>query len=112
MTSTRTIDGQEVPVAGKWVFDHDHTVLGFVARHMVFTKVRGRFNEFQGAIFIAERLEDSHVELEIDVLSLTTEVPDHARTSQVFGLPRGRGCHPQHHFSQHSSRPGGDSAHR
>lgn len=87
MVSTRTIDGREVPVAGKWVFDHDHTVLGFVARHMVFTKVRGRFNEFEGAVFIADRLEDSHVELEIDVMSLTTEVPDrdaHLRSSDFL----------------------------
>ena len=76
MASTRIVDGREVPMPGKWVFDHDHTVLGFVARHMVFTKVRGRFNEFDGAIFIAERPEDSHVELEIDALSLTTEVAD------------------------------------
>lgn len=76
MVSTRIVDGREVPVAGKWVFDHDHTVLGFVARHMVFTKVRGRFNEFEGTMHIAERLENSYVELEIDALSLTTEVAD------------------------------------
>jgi len=76
MASTRIVDGREVPVAGKWVFDHDHTVLGFVARHMVFTKVRGRFNEFEGAIHIAERLEESSVELEIEASSLTTEVAD------------------------------------
>jgi len=76
MASTRTVDGREVPIAGTWVFDHDHTVLGFVARHMVFTKVRGRFNEFDGAIHIAERLGDSSVELEIDILSLTTDVAD------------------------------------
>ncbi len=74
--STRLVDGQEVPVPGRWEFDHDHTVLGFVARHMVFTKVRGRFNEFSGGITIAENLADSTVELEIDVSSLTTEVSD------------------------------------
>lgn len=76
MASTRVVDGREVPVAGRWEFDHDHTVLGFVARHMVFTKVRGRFNEFDGYINIGERLEDSYVELDIDASSLTTEVAD------------------------------------
>jgi polyisoprenoid-binding protein YceI len=74
MSGTRIVDGREVPVAGSWSLDLDHTVLGFVARHMVFTKVRGRFNKFSGAIQIAERLEDSTVELEIQAASLTTEV--------------------------------------
>jgi polyisoprenoid-binding protein YceI len=89
MTSTRILDGREVPVAGKWVFDHDHTVLGFVARHMVFTKVRGRFNEFDGAINIGERLEDSYVELDIDASSLTTEVADrdaHLKSSDFLEI--------------------------
>ena len=89
MASTRNVDGREVPVAGRWVFDHDHTVLGFVARHMVFTKVRGRFNEFDGAINIGERLEDSYVELDIDASSLTTEVADrdaHLRSSDFLEI--------------------------
>jgi len=89
MASTRNVDGREVPVAGKWVFDHDHTVLGFVARHMVFTKVRGRFNEFDGAINIGERLEDSYVELDIDASSLTTEVADrdaHLKSSDFLEI--------------------------
>ena len=100
MASTRNVGGREVPVAGKWAFDHDHTVLGFVARHMVFTKVRGRFKEFDGAINIGERLEDSYVELDIDASSLTTEVADQRCSSQVFGLP-GHFRAPQDHLSQH-----------
>ena len=89
MASTRIVDGREVPVAGKWVFDHDHTVLGFVARHMVFTKVRGRFNEFEGAIHIGEDLQDSSVELDIDASSLTTEVADrdaHLKSSDFLEI--------------------------
>lgn len=89
MASTRIVNGQDVPVAGRWVFDHDHTVLGFVARHMVFTKVRGRFNQFDGAIIVADNLEDSSVELTIDVASLTTEVADrdaHLKSGEFLAL--------------------------
>lgn len=91
MAGTRTVAGKEVPVAGTWVFDLDHTVLGFVARHMIFTKVRGRFNDFSGAIHIADKLEESTVELEIKTASLTTEVAqrdEHLRSADFLDVEK------------------------
>jgi hypothetical protein len=38
---TRTIDGLGVSVAGRYVIDDAHTSVGFVARHLRITKVRG-----------------------------------------------------------------------
>jgi polyisoprenoid-binding protein YceI len=89
MTETRTVAGTEVPVPGKWELDHDHTVLSFVARHMIFTKVRGRFIDFSGAIYIEEDLAQSRVELEIDAASLATGVNDrdnHLRSADFLNV--------------------------
>jgi polyisoprenoid-binding protein YceI len=36
--------------AGVWVLDPGHATLGFVGRHMMFTKVRGRFTDFDAKI--------------------------------------------------------------
>jgi polyisoprenoid-binding protein YceI len=86
---TRTVDGIEVPAPGKWELDHDHTVLSFVARHMIFTKVRGRFIDFSGAIHIEEDLAQSRVELSIDAASLATGVNDrdnHLRSADFLNV--------------------------
>jgi polyisoprenoid-binding protein YceI len=89
MSATRNIDGTEVPAPGKWELDHDHTVLAFVARHMIFTKVRGRFIDFTGAIHIEDDLGQSRVELDIDAASLTTGVDDrdnHLRSADFLNV--------------------------
>jgi polyisoprenoid-binding protein YceI len=72
-TFTRTIGGVEVPIPGEWVFDTAHTNLMFVARYAMLTKVRGHFNTFEGAIHVADKPEDSWVELTIDASSITTD---------------------------------------
>jgi polyisoprenoid-binding protein YceI len=70
---TRTLDGVEVPAPGEWVFDTAHTNLMFVARYAMLTKVRGHFNTFEGKIHVAEKPEESSVELTIDAASITTD---------------------------------------
>jgi polyisoprenoid-binding protein YceI len=72
-TFTRTIDGVEAPAPGNWVFDTPHTNLMFVARYAMLTKVRGHFQTFEGAVHVAEKPEDSWVELTIDASSITTD---------------------------------------
>lgn len=71
-TATRTIDGLELPQAGTWVIDPAHSSVEIVARHMVISKVRGRFDRFSGTILVADRPEDSSVELVIDANSIDT----------------------------------------
>ena len=39
---------------GSYTLDPTHTVIGFVARHAMVTKVRGKFNEWDAKIEIAE----------------------------------------------------------
>jgi polyisoprenoid-binding protein YceI len=86
---TRTIGGVEVPTPGEWVFDMAHTNLMFVARYAMLTKVRGHFNTFEGAIHVADKPEDSWVELTIDASSITTDNDtrdDHLRSGDFLDL--------------------------
>jgi len=63
MTSTRTT----------WAIDPAHSNVGFGVKHMMFTTVRGRFGDIRGTITLDEqRLENSSVEVEIEVASIDT----------------------------------------
>jgi polyisoprenoid-binding protein YceI len=74
-------------VAGKWSIDPVHSEVGFSARHMMVSKVRGRFTEFSGDVVTAERPEDSSVTAEISLSSINTgnEQRDaHIRSADFF----------------------------
>ena len=72
--AVREIDGISLPPTGKYELDPAHTQIGFVARHML-TRVRGRFTEFEGTIEVAERPEDSTVQVEVRTASVETNTP-------------------------------------
>jgi hypothetical protein len=59
------------PRPGIWDIDTSHTSLEFVARH-IFTKVRGRFEDFSGTITIAEEPDLSSAEATIQTASVKT----------------------------------------
>jgi polyisoprenoid-binding protein YceI len=69
---TRPYQGTEVPHPGTYDIDKTHTTVEFVARHLMITKVRGRFGEFSGSIHVAEVPEESSVEVTIDAASVQT----------------------------------------
>jgi polyisoprenoid-binding protein YceI len=66
----------EVPTPSTWVFDPTHTEIGIVARHLMVTKVRGRFSEFTGTIHLAEVPEESWAEVVVRADSIDTKTPD------------------------------------
>jgi len=68
----RSVEGQLVPVAGVWVIDPGHSSLAFEARHMVITRMRGRFRSFSGELHIADEPEKSWAEVSISAASLDT----------------------------------------
>ena len=68
--STTSIPGY---VAGKWTIDPVHTEIGFTVRHMMISKVRGRFKEFSGEIVTGENPADSSVTADIKTASFTTD---------------------------------------
>jgi len=80
----------KLPTPGTYSIDPAHTEVGFVARHLVGTKVRGRFTKFDGTIVIAEVPEQSHVEVEVETASIDTGVQmrdDHLRTNDFLDAP-------------------------
>jgi polyisoprenoid-binding protein YceI len=85
----RTHDDRVVPVAGAYEIDGAHTSVEFVGRHLMITKVRGRFSDVTGRITIAENPEESSVEVEIGAASLNTGNEDrdnHLRSSDFFDV--------------------------
>ena len=76
------------PAAGTYIVDPVHSTLTFVARHLVVSKVRGRFAEFEGTITIGETPETSSVVAVAQSASITTdnEMRDgHLRSNDFLG---------------------------
>jgi polyisoprenoid-binding protein YceI len=71
---TRLFEGVTIPDPGTFVLDPYHTRIGFVARHLMVSKVRGRFGEFTGSITIAENPLESSAEAVIKTASVDTGV--------------------------------------
>lgn len=87
----RTYDGRSIPSAGVYEIDPAHTDVEFVGRHMMITNVRGRFSDVRGQITIAEKPEDSHVEVELGVASVSTGNSDrdsHLKSGDFFDAER------------------------
>ena len=83
----RTRDDREIPVPGKYTIDAAHTSVEFVGRHLMITKVRGRFPHVSGTITIDEDPTRSHVEADIEVASLETgdaQRDTHLRSADFF----------------------------
>ena len=72
----RVVDGVALPAAGTYVLDPTHTRIGFVARHLMVTKVRGAFREFTGSITIGEDAASSTAEATMQTASIDTGTPD------------------------------------
>jgi len=69
-TSVRDHQGVQVPEAGTYALDKGHTTIEFVGRHLMITKVRGRFTAFGGQIVIGESPGDSSVAVSIETASV------------------------------------------
>ncbi len=88
--AVREIDGVSLPPAGKYELDLAHTQVEFVARHML-TRVRGRFVEFEGAIVVGDRPQDSSVEVEIKTGSIQTnqeQRDEHLKSADFFEVEK------------------------
>jgi len=77
--------------AGEYILDPSHTHVGFLARHLVVTKVRGTFEKVDARIRVGDTLESSAVDVTIDVASLTSrdEKRDgHLRSADFFDVEK------------------------
>lgn len=87
--AARTLDGVEIPAPGSWEIDTAHTTVGFVARHLMVTKVRGRFGTVSGSVVVAEQPHQSAVSVSIDTASVDTGNADrdgHLRSPDFFDV--------------------------
>ena len=87
--TTRTFDKLEIPTPGTFAFDPAHTVVGAVARHLMVSKVRGKFTDVTGSITVAEDPLASAVEVTIKAASIDTGTPDrdnHLRSADFLDV--------------------------
>jgi polyisoprenoid-binding protein YceI len=72
---------------GTWDIDPTHSEVGFVVRHLVVTKVRGRFAKFSGSIVTTENPLESSVDISVELDSITTNQDQrdgHLRSADFF----------------------------
>ena len=83
----------EIPgyVAGTWAIDPVHSEVSFTVRHMMVSKVRGRFDTFEGTIVTAEDPLNSVVTASVELASINTgqEQRDaHIRSADFFEVEK------------------------
>jgi polyisoprenoid-binding protein YceI len=79
----RDVDGLEAPLAGTYEIDRAHSMVEFVSRYLMVTKVRGRFGQFSGQVHIADDPLESSVEVTVDAGSIDTR--DETRDQHLRG---------------------------
>ncbi|HET7820238.1 MAG TPA: YceI family protein [Ornithinibacter sp.] len=84
MTATATLN---TLTAGTWAIDPTHTEVGFVARHLMVSKVRGSFTDVSGTVTVAEDVTDSVANVVIKTASVSTGTADrdgHLKSADFF----------------------------
>jgi polyisoprenoid-binding protein YceI len=59
-------------IVGTWDIDPVHSHIGFIARHLMVSKVRGRFTKFEGQLITAANPLESSARVTVDTSSLDT----------------------------------------
>ncbi len=89
-TATPT-EAQSALSPGTWSIDPSHSSVNFVVRHLMISRVRGRFADVSGAIEVAENVPDSKVNVIIKADSIDTREPqrdEHLRSADFFDAAR------------------------
>ena len=85
---TSTIPGY---LSGTWVIDPVHSEVSFSVRHLMVSKVRGRFGQFSGELVTADDPLESSVHASVELASIDTGNADrdaHVRTADFFDVER------------------------
>lgn len=93
-------------VAGTWDLDPVHSTIGFVVRHLMVSKVRGKFGTFEAQIVTAPSPLDSSATATIDLSSVDTgneQRDNDLRSTNFFDV----GTHPMMTFASTGIRPDG-----
>ncbi|OBK49675.1 YceI family protein [Mycobacterium sp. 1081908.1] len=103
MTATATTQ----VTTGTWAIDPVHSSINFWVRHLMVSKVRGSFDDFSGAIVIADDGTPSvHAEIAVDSVNTGNGQRDaHLKSSDFFDVDK----HPVATFTSSSVEPNGES---
>jgi polyisoprenoid-binding protein YceI len=74
---------------GTWNVDASHSEIGFSARHLMVSKVRGKFNDFDAVVTVAQPFELSTVEATVRLASIDTNSADrdvHLKSPDFFDV--------------------------
>jgi polyisoprenoid-binding protein YceI len=86
-TGPREYQGVQIPAAGTYTLDANHKRVGFVARHLMVSKVRGNFETAEATIVVGEDPLQSSVSATIQAASVNTNAADrdnHLRGGDFF----------------------------
>jgi polyisoprenoid-binding protein YceI len=106
-TAVRPATGLPGYRAGTWTVDPSHSELGFSVRHMMVSKVRGRFTRFTGSLTTGEDARDSSAEITAELASIDTgneQRDTHLRSADFFDADK----NPQMTFRSTDIRPADD----
>ncbi|MES9542932.1 MULTISPECIES: YceI family protein [unclassified Actinomadura] len=99
----------EIPgyIAGTWTIDPLHTGIGFTVRHLMVSRVRGRFGTFDGTIVTGADPLDSSVTATIDLASVDTgnaQRDEHLRSADYLDVAK----YPAMTYASTGVRPDGE----
>jgi len=94
-------------LTGTWAIDPVHSSIGFSVRHLMVSKVRGTFQNFSGAIVVAEDGTPSvTAEIAVDSINTNNEQRDaHVKAADFFDVEN----HPTATFRSTGVRADGDN---
>jgi polyisoprenoid-binding protein YceI len=104
-----SVAATEIPgyVTGTWAIDPVHSEVGFSVRHMMVSKVRGKFEKVEGTFTTGENPLQSSVTASIDAASITTSQADrdnHIRSGDFLEVEK----HPTLTYRSTGVRQDGD----
>lgn len=76
----------------KWIIDTTHSLIGFKIKHMMFTNVRGSFQDYQASLHLAnDNFEESSIHFEAQAASIdtnNTDRDDHLRSADFLDVEK------------------------
>jgi polyisoprenoid-binding protein YceI len=107
MTSTFDATATTQLTTGTWAIDPVHSSIGFSVRHLMVSKVRGTFQNFSGAIVVAEDGTPSvTAEIAVDSINTNSEQREaHIKSADFFDVDK----YPTATFRSTGVRANGDN---